>query len=67
MLATGKICGYNGRCDHNWRRRQETDMRRRIGIRELKNELADVIRRIGEEQVEVALLQEMREEADGDY
>lgn len=27
-------------------------MRRRIGIRELKNELTDVIRRIGEERVE---------------
>ncbi len=27
-------------------------MRRKIGIRELKNELTDVIRRVGEEQVE---------------
>jgi prevent-host-death family protein len=27
-------------------------MRKKIGIRELKNELADVIRRVGEEQVE---------------
>lgn len=27
-------------------------MRRRIGIRELKNELADVIRRVGEERAE---------------
>jgi hypothetical protein len=27
-------------------------MRRKIGIRELKNELTDIIRRVGEERVE---------------